>query len=403
MTKITRIVLYSHDTMGLGHMRRNLLLSHAIASSRLKPVILTIVGRPEARRFPLPPRSDRVVIPALRKRPDGKYEAHRLGVPLAEIIAIRSNVICAAVEAFDPDLMIVDNVPRGAVRELDRTLAALKKKERARVVLGLRDVLDDPEQVTREWKAADNFSAIRDWYDSVWVYGDPIIFDSLSEYRFPADIARRMRYTGYFDQRSRLETTPAEEFSIVEKLGLSRRQFVLCLLGGGEDGTAVAEAFGEIDLPEDLDAVIVTGPYLPQRVVRRLKLRAQSDGRFHVVEFIPEPAVLISRASAVVMMGGYNTVWEVVCFGKRALIIPRVKPRTEQLIRARKLESLALVDVLLPLDLSPARLSSWVREPVRSRANVSDLVKLDGLDRLRQFVTEVIASPAFAKHRGGSS
>ncbi len=389
--KNTRIALYSHDTMGLGHMRRNLLIAHTLASSHFQPVILMIVGKTEARRFPLPPRADRIVLPALRKTEAGQYEARSLGVPLQDLIAIRSAAISGALEAFQPDLVIIDNVPRGAVRELDATLSRLSRSGRTRFVLGLRDVLDDPQAVAREWAAADNVNAIRNFYDGVWIYGDARFFDVVSEYRFPADVADRTTYTGYFDQRIRLQYTPAEEYTLFDRLRLPDGPVVLCLLGGGQDGGSLAKAFSAAVFPGDWNAVIVTGPYLPQRIVREVRERESRDARFRVLDFISEPAVLISRADRIVGMGGYNTVWEILSQGKPSLIVPRVRPRVEQLMRARKLESLGLLDVLQPDQLSAEAISCWVASSdVPNRVQTHDAVDMTGLTTIPDLALQLL-------------
>ena len=51
-------------------------------------------------------------------------------------------------------------------------------------------------------------------------------------------------------------------------------------------------------------------------------------------------------------MGGYNTSCEILACGRRALIVPRIIPRREQLIRAQRLSELGAVDVLHPQALS---------------------------------------------------
>ena len=63
---------------------------------------------------------------------------------------------------------------------------------------------------------------------------------------------------------------------------------------------------------------------------------------------------LIAGAKAVVAMGGYNTYCEILSFDKPALIVPRVKPREEQLIRARRAAELGLVEMLLPEEAEDA-------------------------------------------------
>ncbi len=372
-------------------MRRNLLIAHTLASSKFRPVILAIVGKSEARRFPMPPRADRIVLPALRKTSEGAYEPLSLGVPLRDLVAIRSASIAAALEAFQPDLVVVDNVPRGAVRELDDTLARLSSNGRTRFVLGLRDILDDPAAVEREWKAADTFNALRRHYDSVWIYGDGKLFDTIAEYAIPDDLRSRMVHTGYFDQRVRLQFTPANEYGLYDSLGLPDGSLALCLLGGGQDGGALAQAFGAAEFPPGCNAVIVTGPYLPQRIVRPLKRRQERDPRFRTLEFIPEPALLISRADRIVAMGGYNTVWEILSFAKPSLIVPRVRPRVEQYIRAQKLHSLGLLEILHPEQLSAQAISRWLsKTDVPQSVPTHERVKTNGLETIPELALDLL-------------
>src|SRR6266545_2606828 len=149
MTVGCRVALYSHDTMGLGHMRRNLLLAQALKHSRLRAVVLMIAGAREASLLTTAAGVDCVALPSLRKDADGRYHPRHLEVSLPELLSLRAKTACAALQAFHPDVLIVDNVPRGAVRELDPVLDALRAEGRTRLVLGLRDVLDDPVTLQR--------------------------------------------------------------------------------------------------------------------------------------------------------------------------------------------------------------------------------------------------------------
>jgi predicted glycosyltransferase len=96
-------------------------------------------------------------------------------------------------------------------------------------------------------------------------------------------------------------------------------------------------------------------------------------------------------------MGGYNTVCEILSFEKPALIVPRVKPRREQLIRAERLQALGLVDVLHPDHLTPGALSAWlVREP-RPVERARDRIRLDGLPHLPRLLGEVLGDRSFRR------
>ena len=93
--------------------------------------------------------------------------------------------------------MIVDKVPRGAGGELEQALQELHAEGWTRFVLGLRDVLDDPETVRREWKETGAEEAIHHFYDAVWIYGDRRVFDPVVEYQFGSQVAAKVSYSGY--------------------------------------------------------------------------------------------------------------------------------------------------------------------------------------------------------------
>jgi predicted glycosyltransferase len=102
---------------------------------------------------------------------------------------------------------------------------------------------------------------------------------------------------------------------------------------------------------------------------------------------------LIERAGAVVAMGGYNTTTELLAARKPALIVPRVEPRTEQLIRAERLASLGLVEMIHPRDLTPPLMRSKVEELLRhDPASVPNLeVDLSGAARAVKLVSDSVA------------
>src|SRR5262249_59931396 len=180
-----RVALYSHDTMGMGHMRRNLLIAGALAGGRWRATILLIAGAREVNAYGVPAGVDYLSLPAIRKDANGRYHPRHLDLPLEDLIAVRARLIAAALEAFTPDVLIVDKVPRGAVNELDPALRSLRDSGGTRCVLGLRDVLDDPATVRREWSETANYQAVRDHYHAVWVYGDPAGSAPLAGYAFP--------------------------------------------------------------------------------------------------------------------------------------------------------------------------------------------------------------------------
>jgi predicted glycosyltransferase len=382
-----RVATYSHDTLGLGHIRRSLLIAQAISTSALGATTMMITGAREAGGFTWASGVDCVTLPSIQKGEDGHYQSRRLLLSLPDLVAVRSRILLGALEAFAPDVLIVDTEPRGAFRELDAALAVLHRSGRTCCVLGLRDIRDEAVVVRREWEKASNETAVREYYDQIWVYGDRHVFDSVQNYGLSADIAEKVRYTGFLDQCARLDFVSPDDDGVRLLAKLPQGRLILCTVGGGQDGARLARAFVGAVLPPDAFGVVLAGPHMPPALLDQLRSDAGSSSRVRVLRFVAEPAPLLARADRVVTMGGYNSTLEAISFGKPALIVPRVRPRLEQWIRADRLRSLGLVDVLHPDDLSPARLSEWLASdwtPSRGRS----FVDLDGLTRLVHFLAE---------------
>jgi predicted glycosyltransferase len=165
------------------------------------------------------------------------------------------------------------------------------------------------------------------------------------------------------------------------------------MVGGGQDGADVVRSAAAAPLPAGHNMVILTGPFMPEPVRRELDARAEADSRFRVIDFLPEPTMLLQRAERVIVMGGYNTVSEVLSFGKNALIIPRVRPRQEQLIRAERLKSLGLAEMTHPDSLTPEALGRWLAADSPSPGKKWQGLDTGGLDRLPQLTAEMLGTP----------
>ncbi len=387
-----RVALYSHDTQGLGHVRRNLALADALAAGEPASQTLLITGAPSAAALPLPPGADFVALPALAKRGSGEYHPRSLSGSLGQLVRLRSEVISAALGAFEPDVLIVDKVPRGFSGELEPALRRLRASGRARCVLGLRDVLDTAPVARREWQESRATQAVALHYDAVWVYGDPAVYDPVSEYGLPASVRAKVSYTGYLANGRPVPpagTTPPPPPG----------PFALCLVGGGQDGLALARSFVRSRLPSGMSGVVVTGPYMDPGHREDLHLLAATRPDMVVNDYVLDPERWIGAADLVVSMAGYNSVCEVLAHRKRALLVPRTRPRAEQLVRARRLEQLGQADVLHPDDLSSARLSEWMLRAAGAGPVHGAHVDLDGLARVPGLVDALLAAEPVALAR----
>jgi predicted glycosyltransferase len=154
-------------------------------------------------------------------------------------------------------------------------------------------------------------------------------------------------------------------------------------LGGGQDGFALGEAFCRSTIPEGFKAVLIIGPHMNPE--HRAKLHQLSEGQSQriIFDFLNEPTVFIKDATAIMSMGGYNNVLEILSYEKQAVIVPRIYPRTEQLIRAERLEHLNIAGLLRPDQLTPQSLSDWMqRHCINQKSCARQLLNLNGLENL---------------------
>ncbi|KRF05788.1 hypothetical protein ASH00_10170 [Arthrobacter sp. Soil782] len=384
-----RVVLYSHDSQGLGHTRRNLALAHALTGSfrragrTVSGVLVT--GVAAATRFEIPEGWDWVVVPGIAKGTGG-YEARYLNVQQTDIIKLRSSLIAAVFHDFRPHLVVVDRHPFGVEHELANGLEQLRREHPScRVVLGLREVLDQPSAARREWTALD-LDQVDRTFDEFWVYGDPLVHDPVRSGEIPGSLAHLVRHTGYLSVGR----------PVRRRTGATGVPFVVTMAGGGSDGLDVTLTAARARLPEGLEHLIVTGPQMPKG--DRAQVEAAAGPRTHVVGSVRDALAEIQSAAAVVAMGGYNTVCEIMSTTTPALIVPRVHPRREQLIRARGLARHRLLDFCHPDEFTPDTLSTWWAQ-VGGQEVARDGVNLDGLATTYEYASELLAQPDGSSER----
>ena len=384
-----RVLIYSHDTFGLGHLRRCRAIAHALVEHNKDLSVLILTGSPIIGSFDFRARVDFVRIPGVIKLRNGDYTSLSLLIDIEETLAMRQSVIHHTADIFDPDLFIVDKEPLGLRGEVKHTLEMLKDRG-VPLILGLRDVMDEPGLLAPEWERKNVLPALRDLYDDIWVYGLPQICDPLTGINLPRSVRQKMTYTGYL-QRS-LPTKPTAP----TPLSKISEPFILVTTGGGGDGEAIIDwvlrAY-ETDTGLPYPALLVLGPFMHSDRQAEFLLRASRLKRVEAITFDAQLESLMARAIGVVAMGGYNTFCEILSFNRRALLVPRVVPRQEQMIRALKAQEAGLLGVL-PIDHYPdtdlmiEALSRLPRQKPPSAGGVAGL--LDGLDRIDGRVANIL-------------
>src|SRR3546814_20101212 len=89
-----------------------------------------------------------------------------------ETFKIRAEIIQHTARIFDPDIFFVDKEPLGLCGEVLETMKMLKARG-TRLVLGLRDVMDEPSALAPEWERKNVMPALTNPFDQIWVYGLP--------------------------------------------------------------------------------------------------------------------------------------------------------------------------------------------------------------------------------------
>ena len=385
-----RVLIYSHDSFGLGHLRRCRTIAHALVDQFKGLHVLIVCGSQIAGAFDFRARVDFVKVPSVIKLYNGEYTSINEHIDIAETIELRKALILCTAQSFRPDIMIVDKEPFGLHEELKPTLAFLKAHGCV-LALGLRDVMDAPDLLQAEWDRKGMVAKIEKHFDQLWVYGPQDFWDPLQGLEIPATLRQRLRWTGYLHRE--IPVAPSRGSVTIPPDGL------LVTAGGGGDGAdlfrQVVNAYAH-DATLTRPALLVLGPFMSTEDREEIRQRATSIEALSIVDFDNRMEALIDDCAAVVSMGGYNTFCEILSLDKTALLVPRVHPRQEQLIRARRAAELGLVSMLHPDEASdPARMATALRALTRRdrRHEAPYHADMTGLKRVSELVYDAV------KHR----
>ena len=374
-SNVMRFLFYSHDSLGFGHTRRHLAVAAALAEQAPGATILLASGAEEIARHGLPRQVEVLKLPGLRKDANERYSSRRLPVSVAEIRSLRSALLAATIKNFRPMVVLVDKHPFGASGEFKSGLKALQRSG-GRAVLGLRDILDEPRQVLKEWQPYKMQQRIADYYDQVLVYGERLVFDPVTAYAFPRPLAERTRFCGYVLNRESERSLENFEWPFPPR-EKRVRPVVLATTGGGEDGFRTLEAFIGAAADGPWHAVAVAGPMTPDVELALLEKLAAENG-VTLRTFVPHLSALFGSVDALVCMGGYNTLVESAALGIPTVCVPRVRPRIEQLMRAEAFERMGLLQMCRPEQLTPRKLREQIiavlqerPQDLRKRANAA--------------------------------
>jgi predicted glycosyltransferase len=382
-----KVFIYAQDTLGLGHVQRCMTLARALL--RLRPDAAVLLASKSAwpATVSLGERFDFLKLPAQLTLP-ASSEAER-AVERSAIRALRRDLLRDAVLHLRPQLLVVDNEPLGYGGEMAAAIAAAGSG--ARVVFGMRDVMDDPERIAEQWEALDVIEALEERFDRVLIYGHPAVFDTLATYGLPASVAAKASYSGYLcSPRDHLDPD-----SLGARLGLDSKPLLLVTGGGGQDAlplfSAALRALPLLAADPEPRALLVTGPFMPAE--DRARVDALAGSRQCQIRETLDVVEALAAARAAATMGGYNTMVEAMMVGRRPIVVPRATHKREQLMRAQAFATHGLARCLPPDGLSPTLMADALDAELEAPATVDAAEYLDPhARRAAELLVEVVES-----------
>jgi predicted glycosyltransferase len=386
-------MVYSHDAFGLGNIRRMLAICEHLLIEIPQLSILLLSGSPMLQGFRLPRGLDYIKLPCLNRGNTGEVAVKYLGMGIDETVKLRSELIFSAAVNFQPDVFLVDKKPYGIKNELAATVNYLHEKlPKTKQVLLLRDILDAPEKTIAEWQKNNYYETIDKFYQLLLIVGSHKVFEFCQEYKLPAKLTEKARFCGYI--RRPYGRIPSQ--IIRQELQLKpKEKLVLVTPGGGEDGYLLVKTYlqGQELVKSNqhhIKSVVFSGPEMPAEHKQELYELAAKYPQIEMREFSNDLMSYVSAADAVVSMGGYNTICEILSANKPAIIVPRIKPSQEQLIRSQRMHDLGLLKSIHPEYLTPQALMTQLFQVLENPEQPKN-IDLEGLPRIACYIAHILA------------
>lgn len=381
-----RVLFYVQHLLGIGHLKRAVVLAHAMRRAGLQ---VTLVSGGEA--VPVIDSSgiDWVQLPPARAADMSfKVLLDENGAPVDDAWREgRRDLLLQVFHRLRPQVVMVELYPFGRRQmrfELTPLLeAAWAMAPRPRVVSSVRDILVEKSDPRRNREMVE---LALNRFDRVLVHGDPQLIPFDETFPFARELGERLTYTGYVADLSAVPPTD----------GNNVRRGVLVSAGGGavgDDLLQMALAARPLTRLAAAPWRLLAGDNLAETTFRDLVARAPAGV---VVERARRDFVALMRGAALsISQGGYNTVVELLGTGTPAVIVPYAGgEETEQTIRARLLAKRGLVSVVDAEGLTPRILARAADAAAGRRTDRAFRPRLDGAEETARIVAGLAAAVA---------
>ncbi|MDX6479911.1 MAG: ATP-binding cassette, subfamily bacterial [Gaiellaceae bacterium] len=378
-----RVLFYSHNGVGVGHLQRQLDLATAYHRRHPESAVLLATGSRGASMFEFPEGIDYLKLPSLQMVDRYRnWEPRDLPLPRETVTEMRAEMLRETVRNFAPDLLVADFMPAGPYGELLPALDELKRQGGA-AIAGFRDIVDEPGFVRELWEETGVYETLRDHYAEVCVYGDPAVMD-FTEYGLGPAAGIPLQYCGYLGRSEPARATAPAQHG----------PYVLATSGGGADGSLVLDQFlhaAELLRPELGGRwLAVSGPLMADDDHERL-VRLGARFGVDVRRVVPELRCEVAAADCIVAMAGYNTVCDVLSYRRPAVLVPRSGPSLEQTLRADRLESWNAAEVIRASELSSREMARAIRSVIDRGEPELPPISLDGVQNALDVLDTALA------------
>jgi predicted glycosyltransferase len=325
-----KVLAYNSAARGTGQFVRSLKLAATIVSAFSDARCTLLVG---SNYFPrqCPSNTTIVRLPEITKTLNGRAVCRTLNVERA--FEIRQATIRSVISEFQPDVFLVDSRPLGLNGELLHSLQAIRVRGECKIMLILRDIVDEPALVKARWRDESVYEAIENLYDKVIFLGEESIYNAAEMYGLTS-FGNKVIYVGYLGDRVTYVAGQRPP-----RHGSEAMSSVLVTVGGGYDGDRLVRALccyieSIADAQRHISFKIVLGCNSPLSRKTLIAEYPRITRDAEIIASLDDLTALTVESDLVITMCGYNTLTEALAHRKKVIAVPRSHSGAEQTIRA---------------------------------------------------------------------